>query len=98
MGAQVLASSQQYRFAFDIGGTFTDLVLLGSEGTIFTSKVLTGAPDVVSFSRDTGGLRGVGVTTSDDDLTFFTVERFDRHAKRVDLALLVVGDLHHVTR
>jgi predicted NBD/HSP70 family sugar kinase len=47
MSAQVLASSQQYRFAFDIGGTFTDLVLLGSDGTIFTSKVLTGAPDVV---------------------------------------------------
>lgn len=47
MSAQVLASSQQYRFAFDIGGTFTDLVLLGSDGTIFTSKVLTGSPDVV---------------------------------------------------
>ena len=47
MSAQALVSSQQYRFAFDIGGTFTDLVLLGTDGTIFTSKVLTGAPDVV---------------------------------------------------
>ena len=33
MSAQALASSQQYRFAFDIGGTFTDLVLLkGPDG------------------------------------------------------------------
>ena len=47
MSSSVLASSQQYRFAFDIGGTFTDLVLLGTDGTIFTSKVLTGSPDVV---------------------------------------------------
>ena len=47
MLAQTLASEIRFRFAFDIGGTFTDLVLLGSDGTIYTSKVLTGAPDVV---------------------------------------------------
>jgi large repetitive protein len=40
---------------------------------LHVDTVAPGAPDVVSFSRDTGGLRGVGVTTSDDDLTFFTV-------------------------
>ncbi|MFM7008663.1 MAG: hydantoinase/oxoprolinase N-terminal domain-containing protein, partial [Betaproteobacteria bacterium] len=37
----------QYRFAFDIGGTFTDLVLLGSDGSVLTAKVLTGVDDVV---------------------------------------------------
>jgi len=37
-----------YRFAFDIGGTFTDLVLLSSDGQVKTAKVLTGAPDVVA--------------------------------------------------
>ncbi len=37
-----------YRFAFDIGGTFTDLVLLSSDGSVKTAKVLTGAPDVVA--------------------------------------------------
>jgi large repetitive protein len=39
--------------------------------------VAPGAPDVISFERDfrpaSSGVRGVGVTTSDDDLTFFTV-------------------------
>lgn len=37
-----------YRFAFDIGGTFTDLVLLSNDGQIKTAKVLTGSPDVVA--------------------------------------------------
>jgi N-methylhydantoinase A/oxoprolinase/acetone carboxylase beta subunit len=37
----------QYRFAFDIGGTFTDLVLLGSDGSALTAKVLTAVGDVV---------------------------------------------------
>ncbi|MBZ1351951.1 hydantoinase/oxoprolinase family protein [Alcaligenaceae bacterium LF4-65] len=40
-------SPLQYRFAFDIGGTFTDLVLLGSDGSALTAKVLTGVGDVV---------------------------------------------------
>ncbi|MFM2389204.1 MAG: hypothetical protein RLZZ437_759 [Pseudomonadota bacterium] len=39
--------------------------------------VAPGAPDVITFERDfrqaSSGVRGVGVTTSDDDLTFFTV-------------------------
>lgn len=37
-----------WRFAFDIGGTFTDLVLLGDGGTVHTAKVLTDAVDVVA--------------------------------------------------
>ena len=39
--------SMRYRFSFDIGGTFTDLVLLGSDGSALTAKVLTGVGDVV---------------------------------------------------
>ena len=37
----------RYRFAFDIGGTFTDLVLLGSDGTVHSAKVLTDHDHVV---------------------------------------------------
>lgn len=37
-----------YRFAFDIGGTFTDCVLLGSDGRVFTSKVLSDHENVVA--------------------------------------------------
>ncbi len=35
--------------------------------------VAPGAPDVISFDRVANGVRGVGVTTTDDDLTFFKV-------------------------
>lgn len=38
----------QYRFAFDIGGTFTDCVLLGSNGVVFTTKVLSDHDNVVA--------------------------------------------------
>jgi len=41
----------RYRFAFDIGGTFTDLVLLGSDGRIHTAKVLSDHDDVVGPIR-----------------------------------------------
>ena len=37
-----------YRFAFDIGGTFTDLVLLGNDGSVLTGKVLSNQDDVVA--------------------------------------------------
>lgn len=37
-----------YRFAFDIGGTFTDLVLAGSDGSVFTGKVLSDQEQVVA--------------------------------------------------
>lgn len=40
--------TQSYRFAFDIGGTFTDCVLLGSEGTVLTAKVLSDHDNVVA--------------------------------------------------
>lgn len=46
-----MASEVNYRFAFDIGGTFTDLVLLGDEGTVFTGKVLSDHDDVVAPIR-----------------------------------------------
>ncbi len=38
----------RYRFAFDIGGTFTDLVLSGSDGAAFACKVLSRPDDVVA--------------------------------------------------
>ena len=38
-------SKSQYRFAFDIGGTFTDLVLLGPGNVVFAGKCLT-TPDI----------------------------------------------------
>ncbi len=36
--------ADDYRIGVDIGGTFTDVVLLGSEGTLRTKKVLS-TPD-----------------------------------------------------
>ena len=38
---------ERYRFAFDIGGTFSDLVLSGSEGSLHTAKVLSDATTVI---------------------------------------------------
>jgi N-methylhydantoinase A/oxoprolinase/acetone carboxylase beta subunit len=46
-----MAADVNYRFAFDIGGTFTDLVLLGDEGMVFTGKVLSDHADVVAPIR-----------------------------------------------
>lgn len=43
-----MTASRQYRFAFDIGGTFTDLVLAGSDGSVHTGKTLSGHSDVVA--------------------------------------------------
>ncbi len=45
--------------------------------TFAVDTVAPGAPDVITFDRDvrpaSSGVRGVGVTSSDDDLTFFKV-------------------------
>jgi N-methylhydantoinase A/oxoprolinase/acetone carboxylase beta subunit len=41
----------RYRFAFDIGGTFTDLVLLGDDGSVLSGKVLSDQIDVVGPIR-----------------------------------------------
>lgn len=38
----------QYRLAFDIGGTFTDIVLLGNDGRLHTAKVLSDPVNVVA--------------------------------------------------
>ena len=38
----------RYRFAFDIGGTFTDLVLSGADGTVLTCKVLSRQDEIVA--------------------------------------------------
>jgi N-methylhydantoinase A len=39
-----METERAYRLGVDIGGTFTDLVLLGADGTIVTHKVLS-TPD-----------------------------------------------------
>lgn len=41
-------STVRYRFAFDIGGTFTDLVLSGSDGSVHTGKVLSRQDAIVT--------------------------------------------------
>jgi len=48
---QTAPGAVRYRFAFDIGGTFTDLVLLGSDGSVLTAKVLSDQVDVVGPIR-----------------------------------------------
>jgi N-methylhydantoinase A/oxoprolinase/acetone carboxylase beta subunit len=40
-------SGERFRFAFDIGGTFTDCVLIGDRGSVFTTKVLSDHVEVV---------------------------------------------------
>jgi N-methylhydantoinase A len=51
------ASLAKFRFGFDIGGTFTDFVLSGSDGTVFVSKSLTNAQDIARTIFD--GLQGL---------------------------------------
>ena len=38
-GARQSSGSHHYRVAADIGGTFTDIVLIGGDGQLFTTKV-----------------------------------------------------------
>ena len=47
----------RYRFAFDIGGTFTDLVLMGPDGALAVGKTLT-RPDAITQAV-ADGLRAV---------------------------------------
>ncbi len=58
--------------ATDLAGNVANL-----NGSFAYDTVAPGAPDVITFDRDfrvaSSGVRGVGVTTSDDDLTFFKV-------------------------
>ena len=42
-----------FRLGVDIGGTFTDIVLLGADGTIYTNKVLS-TPADYSEAIDSG--------------------------------------------
>jgi len=43
-----MSKSKRFRFAFDIGGTFTDLVLRGSDGSLLTAKVLSDPINVLA--------------------------------------------------
>lgn len=44
---QQTSTAVRYQYAFDIGGTFTDCVLLGSNGSVYTTKVLSNHDHVV---------------------------------------------------
>lgn len=46
-----MSAPPRYRFAFDIGGTFTDLVLAGTDGSVRTAKVLSDQDDVIAPIR-----------------------------------------------
>jgi N-methylhydantoinase A/oxoprolinase/acetone carboxylase beta subunit len=59
-----------YRIGTDIGGTFTDLVLLGSDGTFLTKKVLSTPPD---YER--GVLQGIAALLRENKINPSTVER-----------------------
>ena len=37
--------TERYRVGVDIGGTFTDIVLLGSDGTLHTKKISSSVDD-----------------------------------------------------
>ena len=53
-----------YRLGVDIGGTFTDIILLGPEGELFSKKVLSTPADYsLAIEQGVGGLmREAGVT------------------------------------
>ena len=56
----------EYRLGVDIGGTFTDIILLGSDGSLFSRKVLS-TPDDYSLAIEEGVrvlLGEVGITAS----------------------------------
>jgi 5-oxoprolinase (ATP-hydrolysing) len=55
------SSSGSYRLAFDVGGTFTDIVLVGADGRLTTEKVLTTpeAPEVGAQRGTEAALRGL---------------------------------------
>lgn len=57
MATVTRSSVLRFRFGFDIGGTFTDLVLSGSDGTARTTKVLSRHDDIVAPIVD--GLRSL---------------------------------------
>jgi len=59
-----------YRIGTDIGGTFTDLVLLGSDGAFLTKKVLSTPPD---YER--GVLEGVNAMLCESSIDPSAVER-----------------------
>jgi N-methylhydantoinase A/oxoprolinase/acetone carboxylase beta subunit len=54
-----MTTSTGYRIAFDVGGTFTDVVLESPDGQLITDKVLTTYPD-----PSEGCLRGLDTITS----------------------------------
>ena len=84
-----------YRIGVDIGGTFTDVVLLGADGTLRTKKVLSTPDDYArgvvaghprAAAGDRGGARERHQGRPRDD------RRLERGARREGLALLPADD------
>lgn len=56
MSSEMMAMKGPYRIGVDIGGTFTDLVMIDSQGLLVNEKVLTTPHD-----PSEGVLTGVGL-------------------------------------
>ncbi len=65
--APTAAATAGFQLAIDIGGTFTDIVLLGADGTVFTRKVSSSVEDyaraIIAAVRDV--FRETGLTPAD---------------------------------
>lgn len=62
-------TSSDFRVGIDIGGTFTDIIFIGKDGSTITKKVLS-TPD--DYSR--GILTGVNELLTDNDLSASSIE------------------------
>ena len=54
------SSMSSYRLGIDIGGTFTDLVLLGADGSVHVAKIVSTPPDF-----GVGVVRGLHIVLDD---------------------------------
>ena len=63
------------RLAVDVGGTFTDIVLLAEDGTAFTTKVLSTPPDFNRAIR-----QGVGALLADRSISAADIAEFSHAA------------------
>jgi predicted NBD/HSP70 family sugar kinase len=74
MSREPIAMKGPYRIGVDIGGTFTDLVMIDSQGHLVNEKVLTTPHD-----PSQGVLTGVSLITKNNGVLPEQVDKF-RHA------------------
>ncbi len=87
-----IVSNNPFRVGVDIGGTFTDLVFVGSDGTTFTKKVLS-TPDDYSRAVADGlkevfsekGITGSSIKEVIHGTTIVTNTRIELTGARVGL-------------